>query len=162
MLRISETATRLGLKSKLAVKKITRQLQKNGLDNIYTGVSKNGIIGIIGANADGFTKEAHIIKPDGQKILKTYRRINSTDKASKAFNRVIETWDTTRRTPIFVEKSTLFYNGHTLPYDSKLLHGRVLPPDLISTMRTDKGCDGVEIVEKMPFAKYAQYYMKKH
>ncbi len=149
MLRINETATRLGLKSKLAVKSISRQLKKRGFADIYAGVSKNGTIGIIGTKVDGFTKEAHIIKPDGQRILKEYIRIDSPDKNSGAFNRIIQTWKSNKKGLVFSERSTLFYDGHKLP-------------DEISTMYADKECDGVEITKRFPFNKYAQHYMKNH
>lgn len=148
MLRINGTATKLGLKSKLAVKNISKQLKKRGFSDIYTGVSKNGTIGIIGTKADGFTKEAHIIKPDGQKILKEYTRIDSPDKTSGAFNRIIQTWESYKKGLVFSKRSTLFYDEHKLPNE-------------ISTMYADKECDGVEITRIFPFDKYAQHYMKK-
>lgn len=149
MLGMNEAATKLGLGSKLVVKKIAKQLKKSGFADIYTGVSKNGTIGIIGTKADGFTKEAHIIKPDGQRILKEYIRIDSPDKNSGAFNRIIQTWKSAKKGLVFSERSTLYYDGHKLP-------------NAIRTVLADKECDGVEIVNKFPFQKYAQNYMRKN
>ena len=144
---INKIAPKISLMKKMSVRKIQNQFRKQGFSDITTRMSKNGTIAIIGTKGDRFEKQALTIKPDGQRILKTYERIESGIKG--LFNRKIQTLNVTSKDPIFVSQSTLYYENHKLP---SLI--RTLPEEA-------KDGDAVEIIYKSPLNIYVDHLSKK-
>lgn len=145
---INKIAPKISLMKKISVMRIQRQLEKQGFSDIATRMSKNGTIGIIGTKADGFTKNAHIIKPDGTQFLKEYRLVSTNYTPREFFNRIIKTWQIDKKQRIFVSQSTLYYEGFKVP-------------KAIRTLNADIGCDGTEPILKFPLDKYGEYLYKK-
>ncbi len=138
------------LKTKIAVYKANKSLEKAGNKNISILQNKRGDVALLAYDTPEHDElvVSQIIRADGTETMSFYKKY-PLQGFGKPYMKIVETWDKHKNDLTFNKQTTFQYNGY-----SKV-------PEVISTMYTDKDtCDGVEIVKKYPFSVYSKIFQR--
>ena len=148
MFKITKSMPKLNRTVRKAVKQTVKDFQSQGYLTTVK-LNKKGtaaVLGYVNQGNQGLVI-SNAISPDGKQLIKTYDTFFK-EGTNTPFQRIIETWEKLKKQVVFKERTTIQYDSSKIP-------------SMVSTMKLDKGCDGVEIVTKYPFEKYAKIFQKK-